>query len=100
MLRLAVLDAVLGGAADVGERVAVHPEPVHAGVGGVAVVTLHPQLHRVEGDRVGHASDVCRLRILNGEVLYGGAICIVLIVTEQMRVGVHLAVEALKFIIL
>lgn len=96
MLRLTVLYTVLCGPADVRQRVAMYSEPVDAGVGRVAMVTLNPQLNYVVSDRVLDSADVGRLRVLYREVLYGRAIGVVLIVSEQMRVGVHLAVQTLQ----
>lgn len=96
VLRLAVYDAVVGRAPDVGEGVPVHPEAVHARVSGIPVVALDAQLDDVVRHGVLHATDVRRLRILHGEVLDRGSVRVVHIVAEQMRLRIELIAETLQ----
>lgn len=94
-LRLAVLYAVLCSPSNVSQSVAVYPEPVDAGIRRVPVVTLDSQLYHVVCDGVLHTADVGHLRVFHGEVLYSGAVRVVRVVAEEMRLGVLFAMETL-----
>lgn len=80
--------AVIRGAFDVTQRVAMHPKPVDTGVSGVAVVALDSELEYIVSHGVRDATDALSLRVFNREVLNRGAVGVVHVIAEEMGLRV------------